>query len=211
LIAGDQPLSSEKRRDGSRQAISVRSGIIILAVVTVQLDRDSKETVMPSKDHVEKSCDSQLLPEGDPTSEWGLDHLGVYAQLQYRQIMDGEKSLTATYRRLGCALVHTKKIFKHGCWGQHLKLLGIDRTRDSKAMAIYRTFPKEEHVVGLRVDEAMIAESAGRLGNRLKNLARTLPQRRMPRCCESRSATSPAEQGRWSTAPHMPNRKTQCV
>lgn len=84
---------------------------------------------MPSKDHVEKSCDSQLLPAGDPTSEWGLDHLGVYAQLQYRQIMDGEKSLTATYRRLGCALVHTKKIFKHGCWGQHLKLLGIDRTR----------------------------------------------------------------------------------
>ena len=96
LIAGDQPLSSGESRDGSRQAISVRSGIIILAVVTVQLDRDSKETVMPSKDHVEKSCDSQLLPAGDPTSEWGLDHLGVYAQLQYRQIMDGEKSLTAT-------------------------------------------------------------------------------------------------------------------
>ena len=109
---------------------------------------------MPRKDCVEKSCDSQLLPEGDPTSEWGLDHLGVYAQLQYRQIMDGEKSLTVTYRRLGCALVHTKKIFKHGCWGQHLKLLGIDRTRASKAMAIYRTFPKEEDVVGLRVDEA---------------------------------------------------------
>ena len=56
---------------------------------------------MPRKDPVEKSCDSQLLPEGDPTLEWGLDQLGVYAQLQYRQIMDGEKTLTAAYWRLG--------------------------------------------------------------------------------------------------------------
>jgi hypothetical protein len=109
---------------------------------------------MPRKDLAEKSCDSQLFPEGDPTSEWGLDRLGAYAQLQYRQIMDSEKTLTAAYWRLGCGLVLAKRIFKHGCWGQHLKILGIDRTRAAKATAIYKTFAKEEDVAGLRVDEA---------------------------------------------------------
>lgn len=109
---------------------------------------------MPRKDSIEKSRDSQLLPEGDPTSEWGLDHLDVYAQLQYRQIMDGEKTLTAAYWRLGRALVLAKQIFKHGCWGQHLKILGIDRTRAAKAAAIFKTFVKEGDVAGLRVDEA---------------------------------------------------------
>lgn len=110
---------------------------------------------MSHKDPVEKSCDSsQLLPDGDPTSEWGLDQLGAYAQLQYRQILDGEKTLTAVYWRLGRALIIAKQIFKHGCWGQHLKTLGIDRTRASRAAAIFKTFVKEEDVAGLRVDEA---------------------------------------------------------
>jgi hypothetical protein len=103
---------------------------------------------------VEKSCGSQLLPVGDPTSEWGIDHLGVYAQLQYRLILDGEKSLTAVYWRLGRALAFAKQIFKHGCWGQYLKDLGIDKTRASKATAIHKTFGKEEDVARLRVDEA---------------------------------------------------------
>jgi hypothetical protein len=101
-----------------------------------------------------KSFDPQLLPEGEPTSEWGLDQLSVYAQLQHRQIMDGEKLLSPSYWRLGRALVLAKKAFKHGNWGQHLKNLGIDRTRASKAVAIFRTFDKEQDVAGLRVDEA---------------------------------------------------------
>ena len=109
---------------------------------------------MPRKDSLEKSCDSQLLPAGDPTSEWGFDQLGAYAQLQYRQIMDGEKTLTAVYWRLGRALVLAKKMFKHGCWGQHLKILRIDRTRAARATAISKTFLREEDVAGLRVDEA---------------------------------------------------------
>jgi hypothetical protein len=89
---------------------------------------------------VEKSFDSQLLPDGEPNSEWGLDQLGVYAQLQYRQIMDGEKTLTTAYWRLGHSLVLAKHIFRHGHWGQHLRDLRIDKTRASKATAIYRTF-----------------------------------------------------------------------
>ncbi|MGA2617297.1 MAG: hypothetical protein ABSF26_06760 [Thermoguttaceae bacterium] len=101
-----------------------------------------------------KSFDSQLLPTGEPNSEWGLGQLGVYAQLQYRQIMDGEKSLTTRYWRLGLALVLARSIFKHGLWSQHLKDLGIDKTRASKARAIYRAFAKAGDVAGLRVDEA---------------------------------------------------------
>lgn len=108
---------------------------------------------MPHEDG-EKSCDSQLLPEGEPTSEWGLGQLGIYAQLQYREIMDGEKTVTAVYWRLGRGLVIAKQIFKHGCWGQHLKILGIDKTRAAKAAAIYKTFAKEGDVAGLQVDEA---------------------------------------------------------
>jgi hypothetical protein len=109
---------------------------------------------MATENEDRKSFDSQPLPEGEPTSEWGLDQLGVYAQLQYRQIMDGEKSLTAVYWRLGHALVISKKIFKHGHWGQHLKDLGIDKTRASKATTIHKTFSKAEEAAGLRVDEA---------------------------------------------------------
>jgi hypothetical protein len=103
---------------------------------------------------VEKSFDSQLLPTGEPTSEWGLDQLGIYAQVQDRQITDGEKSLTAAYWRLGHALALAKKAFKHGLWCQHLKDLHIDKTRASKAASIYRTFQNEQDVAGLRVDEA---------------------------------------------------------
>jgi len=101
-----------------------------------------------------KSFDSQLLSEGEPDAEWGIDQLNVFAQMRYRQLMDGEKSLTVAHWRLGHALVLVKKIFKHGHWGQHLKDLGIDKTRAAKATAIYKTFAKEEEVAGLRVDEA---------------------------------------------------------
>jgi len=91
-----------------------------------------------------KSCGPQLFAEGEPSNEWGLEELGVYAQIQYHQILDGEKLLTPTYWRLGHVLVLAKKAFKHGKWSQYLKSLGIDATRASKARAIYRTFNNAE-------------------------------------------------------------------
>jgi hypothetical protein len=44
--------------------------------------------------------------------------------------------------------------FKHGNWGQHLKTLGIDKTRASKAVAIFKANPSEEEAAALSVAEA---------------------------------------------------------
>ena len=68
--------------------------------------------------------------------------------------MNGEKTLTPAYWRLGQVLVRLKKSFGHGQWERHLKELRIDQTRASKAMAIHKTFVKEEEAAQFRVDEA---------------------------------------------------------
>jgi hypothetical protein len=102
-----------------------------------------------------KSCGTpQPLLTNEPTSEWLPDQLSIYAQIQYQQIVDGETRLTQPYWRLGHALGLAKKTFDHGQWAQYLEHLGIDKTRASKARAIYRTFSKEEDVAGLTVEEA---------------------------------------------------------
>jgi hypothetical protein len=105
-------------------------------------------------ERIGKFLGPQLLPEGQPTNEWGVDQLGVYAQMQYRQIVDEEKHATRSYWRLGNALSQAKKAFAHGHWARYLKELGIDKSRASKARVIYRTFTQEEDATGLTVDEA---------------------------------------------------------
>ncbi len=106
------------------------------------------------KANPDESCGPQLLPDGEPSSEWGLDQLSVYAQLQHRQIVDGEKSLAPSYWRLGHALTLAKKDLNRGQWSQYLKDLGIDKTRASKARAIFQAFDKVEDVATLTVDDA---------------------------------------------------------
>jgi hypothetical protein len=101
-----------------------------------------------------KSCGPQLFVRDEPSNGWGLDELNAYAQMQYRQILDGEKLLAPAYWRLGQALALAKRAFKHGKWSQHLKDLGIDKTRASKARAICQTFDKADDVARLTVEEA---------------------------------------------------------
>jgi hypothetical protein len=101
-----------------------------------------------------KSCGPQLFAHGEPSNEWGLEELGLYAQMQYDHILAGEKLLTPAYWRLGHALVLAKKAFRHGKWTQYLKDLGIDKTRASKARSIHRTFDSPEDVAKLTVEEA---------------------------------------------------------
>ena len=101
-----------------------------------------------------RSFGPQLFAGGEPSNEWGLEELSTYAQMQYRQILDGEKLLAPAYWRLGHALILAKEAFRHGKWSQHLKDLGIDKTRASRARAIYRTFDKDEDVSGLTVEQA---------------------------------------------------------
>jgi hypothetical protein len=101
-----------------------------------------------------KSCGPQLFDGGEPNNEWKLEELGVYARKQYRQILDGEKLLSLAYWRLGHALVLAKEAFQHGKWAQYLEDLKIDKTRASKARAIYRTFDNPDEVAKLTVEEA---------------------------------------------------------
>ena len=101
-----------------------------------------------------KSCGPQLFKDGEPNNEWGLDELSFYAKMQHRQIIDGEKLLTPSYWRLGHALVLAKRALNHGQWTRYLQDLGIDKTRASRARAIYRTFAKEEDLAGLTVEQA---------------------------------------------------------
>jgi hypothetical protein len=102
----------------------------------------------------EKSFDPKLIPEGDPTSEWGIEQLGAYAQLQHRQILDGEKSLSPCYWRLGQALELAFKNLPRGHRGKYLGQLGISKARASKARAIARTFERAEEVREFSVEEA---------------------------------------------------------
>jgi hypothetical protein len=103
----------------------------------------------------QKNCGkSQTLPTSEPSNEWLPEQLSIYAQTQYQQIIDGETHLSRPYWRLGHALDLAKKSFGHGQWAQYLKELGIEKTRASKARAIYRTFTKEEDVACLTVEEA---------------------------------------------------------
>ena len=102
----------------------------------------------------EKSFAPKLFPDGEPTNEWGVDELGAYARLQERHIVEGEKSLTAAYWKLGRALDLVLKILPRGHRGRYLEELGVHKTRAARARAISRTFAEEKEVFGLSVEEA---------------------------------------------------------
>lgn len=107
-----------------------------------------KNRVPPSK-----SCDPQLLVHL-PQKDWDVQRLGQYAQAQHQAIEAHEQSLAADYWRLGLALNLVRDQFAHHQWDKFLEELGIDKTRASKARAICRTFPTEQAVEGLSVQEA---------------------------------------------------------
>lgn len=102
----------------------------------------------------EKGCESQPLPEGNPTPKWTSEQLASYAQQQHQQIASSEEPLTSLYWRLGLALSVARAKFKHGKWGEYLQSLGIDKTRASKARAIHKACPKERDIANLSVAKA---------------------------------------------------------
>ena len=101
-----------------------------------------------------KSCESQLFPKGKPTAKWSLDELCGYSQEKHAAIAETEKPLAAQYWLLGLALTLAREKFKHGKWGQHLKSLGIDKTRVSKAIAIFKANPSGKETAKMSVAEA---------------------------------------------------------
>lgn len=100
-----------------------------------------------------KSCDPQLFLQ-PPDPGWGVDDLARYARAQEQAIVEGDRSLTACYWRLGRALELARKQFAHRQWGRFLADLGIDKSRASKARAIHGTFESETAVAELTVQEA---------------------------------------------------------
>ncbi len=101
-----------------------------------------------------ESCDPQQLSEGNPTAKWTLEQLTAYAQAQHQSIAQAEQPLTGLYWRLGKTLSMARDKFKHGRWGTFLETLGIDKTRASKAQAIYKAHRAEKDVAELSVAEA---------------------------------------------------------
>lgn len=65
-----------------------------------------------------------------------------------------EKSATPHYWRLGQILMLARKQVPRGEWADFLATVGIEKTRASKARAIFRTFYTAEETAGLSVGEA---------------------------------------------------------
>jgi hypothetical protein len=65
-----------------------------------------------------------------------------------------EKSATPHYWRLGQILMLARKQVSRGDWADFLATLGIEKTRASKARAIFRAFYTAEETTGLSVGEA---------------------------------------------------------
>ena len=58
------------------------------------------------------------------------------------------------YWHLGKALVMARNKYKHGSWGNFLESLGVNKTRASKAQAIYKANRAEKEVGDLSVAKA---------------------------------------------------------
>ena len=103
---------------------------------------------------IPESCDTQHSPDGTPSAEWAFEQLIAHAQRQHASIAEAEKPLAVLYWRLGKTLEMARSKYKHGSWGKFLESLGIEKTRVSKARAIFKTFPDETDVAGMSADRA---------------------------------------------------------
>lgn len=99
------------------------------------------------------SNDESCGPQQPPSENWNADQLGRYAQSQNEDINAGERYLTPSYWRLGQALHLARTKVKNG-WGEFLETWGIDKTRASKARAIYKTFGDPDKVSEMSVEQA---------------------------------------------------------
>ena len=109
---------------------------------------------MATETAAKKSCGPQLSDNDLPSHDWDVDRLGDYAKRQYQVILKCEQTLAPYYWRLGQALSLARKNFNRGQWGQYLVSFGIDKTRSSKACAIFGAFPTSEAVESMSVEEA---------------------------------------------------------
>jgi hypothetical protein len=125
---------------------------------------------MTAETKVVESCDPRPLPDGNPNIKWTAEEVATYAHEKHNEIVASEKPLAVLYWRLGLALHIARSKHKYGKWGQYLESLGIDKTRASKAQAIYKTNRAEE-----RVSELSVAEAYARRKRKKKQSPKTGP------------------------------------
>ena len=80
------------------------------------------------EDATGESLGPQLIADGEPNNEWGLEELDLYARLQYQQILDSESALSPAYWRLGQALVLAKKAY---AWRKRKRATNADESREA--------------------------------------------------------------------------------
>lgn len=123
-----------------------------------------------------KRCESQpSASAASPGHDWELNRLSDYARRQFAEIRRREGTLAPYYWRLGNALSLARKNFAHGQWEAYLAELEIDKSRASKAMAIYGTFATAEAVAKLTVDEAYEARRSAHAAKSAEEAAAERP------------------------------------
>lgn len=118
---------------------------------------EAKVPAMHSTDPDDQGCGPQPFAVDLPDHSWDLVRLTEFMRDQNRRIVSGEQSVAPMYWRLGCALAKARKQCARGEWKRYLILLGIEKTRCSKARAIFHAFSAVEELVEFTVAEAYAA------------------------------------------------------
>lgn len=106
-----------------------------------------------TKNANESGCGPQPFGE-QPSHATPLDRLTDLAAEAHAALMACEKSATPHYWRLGQILMLARKQVPRGDWADYLTTLGIEKTRASKARAIFRAFHTAEETSVLSVADA---------------------------------------------------------
>ena len=118
---------------------------------------EAKVPAMHSTDPDDQGCGPQPSAADLPDHSWDLVRLTEFMRDQQQLIISEEKKVAPTYWRLGCALAQARKRCARGSWKQYLVSLGIEKTRCSKARAIFLAFSAVEDLADLSVAEAYAA------------------------------------------------------
>jgi hypothetical protein len=113
-----------------------------------------EDFTMIRDDRDKKRFGPKPFSSAEPTSEWDVEQSGTYLHWQHQFIVDGEKSLTPCYWRLGYSLELARHQFTYGQWEKYLAHWGINKVRAARARAIRRTFSTLKEVERLTVEEA---------------------------------------------------------
>lgn len=123
-----------------------------------------------SHDGDEQGCGEQPF-EAQLSHATPLERLSALAAEVHTKITEGEKSATPNYWQLGRILQLARKQVPRGTWAAYLATLGIEKTRASKARAIFQAFSTANALVGLSVAAAYERRSRSPLAGKRRSRA----------------------------------------